>query len=31
MDKVIYDNARDLRSYYTMLRGSLAISFAIVL
>ena len=27
MNDVIYDNARDLKSYYTLLRGSLAISF----
>ena len=26
MDNVVYDNVRDLTSYYTMLRGSLAIS-----
>lgn len=27
MDKVVYDTVRDLKSYYTMLRGGLAISF----
>lgn len=26
----MYDNARDLKSYYSLLRGSLAISFVCV-
>ena len=30
MDKVVYDTTRDLKSYYTLLRGSLAISFIIL-